>query len=142
MKEKILVKHNLVSGIVAGLIAGILFGIILARMGVLTYAGRFFTITDPLSAFIVHLIFSGILGVIFSLVFCHAVTNFFSGSLWGIVYGLIWWFIGPLILCPWVNGMSFGWNSAEMCNAFPMLIGHLVFGLSLGVTYYWWKYRK
>ncbi len=142
MKEKILAKRNLASGIMAGLIAGVLFGIILARLGVLSYAGRFFTITDPLSAFIVHFIFSGIVGVIFALIFFNACSNFFSSALWGIVYGIIWWFIGPLILCPWVKGVSVSWAWGDSCYAMPMLIGHLVFGLVLGVTYFWMRTRK
>src|ERR1043165_6494086 len=142
MKSKILNKENILSGIMAGLMAGIVFGFILARMGVLSYAGRFFAMSEPLSAFIIHMIFSGIVGVIFAIIFFHGCTNFFNTTLWGIVYGIIWWLIGPMVLCPWMKGLPISWESGQTCHAIPMLFGHLIFGITLGVSYFWMRHRK
>ncbi len=142
MKTGVLNKHNILSGIVGGLVAGVLLGCLMARMGVLSYAGRFFNLSDPLSSFIINLVFSGILGVIFALLFYHACKTFYSSALWGIGYSIIWWLIGPMILCPWMRGVPISWASGEMCQAFPMLIGHLVFGIVLGAIYFWMRTRK
>jgi hypothetical protein len=144
MKAKVTVfnKKNICSGIVGGLIAGVVFGFILIRLEILSTAGRLMGMTDPLSGFIVHLVFSAILGLIFALVFAKGCTNFFSSSLWGIFYGILWWFFGPLTLCPWAAGRPVSWSSGAMSHAFPMLLGHLVFGLVLGVSYFWMRNRK
>jgi hypothetical protein len=43
----------------------------------------------------------------------------------------------PLTLMPLLMGMGFGvnWNVAAMTQALPSLVGHLVFGIVLGITY-------
>ncbi len=142
MKSTVINKKNIGSGIIGGLIAGVVFGFILMRMGTLSSAGCLLGLSDPLSGFIVHLIFCGILGIIFALIFCKGCTTFYNSTLWGIVYGIIWWFIGPLILCPWLAGTTISWNEGKFAHALPMLVGHLVFGFVLGITYYWMRSRK
>ncbi len=135
-------KKNIVSGIVGGLIAGVVFGFILMRMGSLSTAGQLINLHDPLSGFIVHLIHSAILGLIFAIIFCKGCLTFFNSALWGIVYGIIWWFIEPLILCPWLTGCQISWNQGTMIQALPMLVGHIIFGFVLGVTYFFMRTRK
>jgi uncharacterized membrane protein YagU involved in acid resistance len=130
------------SGIMGGLLAGIALGFILMRMGTLAGAGKLLGVQDDLSSFLVHLIFSAIVGLIFALVFSRACTHFFNSSLWGIVYGIIWWFLGPLILCPWLSGATVSWSESTFMRAVPMLLGHLVYGLVLGVAYFWFRERK
>jgi hypothetical protein len=142
MKVTVINKKNICSGIIGGLIAGVVFGFILARLGVLSHAGSLIGLTDPLSGFIIHLIFSAILGLIFALVFCKGCTTFFNSSFWGIAYGIIWWFLGPLTLCPWSTGGTISWSTGTMSHELPMLVGNLVFGLVLGVTYFWMRNRK
>ncbi len=55
------------------------------------------------------------------------------------MYGLVWWFLGPLTLMPLFMGMGLGvnWNGGAMVQAAPSLLGHLVFGATLGCTYSW-----
>jgi uncharacterized membrane protein YagU involved in acid resistance len=142
MKITVVNRKNIWSGIIGGLIAGVVFGFILVRIGVLSSVGRMMGLTDPLSSFIIHLIFSAILGLIFALVLCKGCTTFFNSAIWGIVYGIIWWFLGPLTLCPWMSGSPVSWSAGAVSHAFPMLIGHLVYGLVLGVSYFWMRNRK
>ncbi len=142
MKTTVISKKNIWSGIIGGLVAGIVFGFILIRLGTLSTAGCLVGLSDPLSGFIVHLIFCGILGLIFALIFCKCCTTFYSSSLWGIIYGVIWWFLGPLVLCPWLAGVEMSWSQNTLTRSFPMLVGHLVFGLILGVIYFWMRSRK
>jgi len=53
------------------------------------------------------------------------------------VYGFAWWILGPLTLMPFFMGMGLGvnWNVTAMSAAMPSLVGHLIFGAILGVTY-------
>ena len=57
----------------------------------------------------------------------------------GLAYGFAWWILGPLTLMPFFIGMALGvnWNVAAMGQAIPSLVGHLIFGAVLGVTYSW-----
>jgi uncharacterized membrane protein YagU involved in acid resistance len=142
MKSTVINKKNIWSGIIGGIIAGIVFGFILMRLGTLASAGCLLGLSDPLSGFITHLIFSAILGLIFALIFSKGCTTFYNSTLWGIVYGIIWWFIGPLILCPWLAGARISWSQGAIAHALPMLVGHLVFGFVLGITYFWMKSHK
>lgn len=136
-------KKNIVNGILAGLIAGVVFGFMLIQMGVLGNVGMLIGSTNPFVGFLVHLVYSAILGVIFALLFFkHITTNFYPAALWGLVYGIIWWFIGTLTLAPIAMKMPVIWSTAVMTNEFPMLLGNLVFGFVLGLSYYWLKNHK
>ena len=57
----------------------------------------------------------------------------------GLAYGFAWWILGPLTLMPFFMGMGLGvnWNVAAMGQSIPSLVGHLIFGGILGVTYRW-----
>ena len=112
MKATVINKRNIQSGIIGGIVGGIAFGFILMRMGILSNAGSLLGLHDPLSGFIIHLVFSAIVGLIFSLIFSKGCTTFYNTSLWGILYGIIWWFIGPLILCPWLAGTKILWSQS------------------------------
>ena len=142
MKITAMNKKNIWSGIISGLIAGVVFGFVLIRLAMMANVGRMMGLTDPLSGFIIYLIFSAILGLIFALIFVKGCTSFFSSSLWGIIYGIIWWFIGPLTLCPWIAKSPISWSTGAMAHALPMLIGHCTFGLVLGASYFWMRTRK
>ena len=57
--------------------------------------------------------------------------------------GFAWWILGPLTLMPFFMGMGLGvnWNVTAMSAAMPSLVGHLIFGAILGVTYRWLEGR-
>jgi hypothetical protein len=136
-------KRNIVNGIIAGLIAGVVIGFMLIQMGVLGNIGMIVGSPNPFAGFIVHLIYCAILGVIFAIVFFKKITNhFYPAALWGLLYGIIWWFIGTLTLAPIAMGIPVVWSGTVMSNEFPLLIGNLVFGFVLGLSYFWLKNRK
>ena len=135
-------QRNIVNGIIAGLVAGIIFGFMLIQMGVLGNIGMMVGSTNPFAGFIVHLIYSAVLGVIFAIVFFKKITHFYPAVLWGLLYGIIWWFLGTLTLAPIAMGLPVIWSSGVMANEFPMLIGNLIFGFVLALCYFWLKNRK
>ena len=61
----------------------------------------------------------------------------------GLAYGFSWWILGPLTLMPFLTGMGLGvnWNVTAAGQALPSLVGHLIFGGVLGVTYHWLQGR-
>ncbi len=136
-------KRNIVNGIIAGLVAGVVFGFMLIQMGVMANLGMTVGSPTPFAGFIVHLVISGILGVIFAVLFFKKIANYFYPAvLWGLLFGVIWWFIGSLTLAPIAMGMPVDWSGSVMAAEFPLLIGNLVFGFVLGLCYFWLKNRK
>ncbi len=49
------------------------------------------------------------------------------------MYGLVWWFLGPLTLMPLFMGMGLGgnWNGGAMVQAAPTLLGRVGRGFTL-----------
>ena len=56
----------------------------------------------------------------------------------GLGYGAAWWVLGPLTFMPWIMGMDLAanWTAADVRASLPSLMGHLVFGLVLGIVYH------
>jgi hypothetical protein len=52
------------------------------------------------------MVISAIIGVGFGLVFGAKALDFGSGALWGAIYGVIWWILGPLLIMPIMMGMA------------------------------------
>jgi len=136
-------KKNIIDGVISGLIAGVVFGFMLIQMGVLKNIGILIGSSNHFVGFIFHLVIDGILGIIFAVLFFKKIKDqFYTAILWGLLFGLIWWFVGTLTLAPMVMGLPVTWSKAVMCNELPMLLGSLVFGFVLGLCYYWRKNRK
>jgi hypothetical protein len=72
----------------------------------------------------------------YGLLFRREVYNYGSGLAWGLVYGLIWWFLGPLTIMPLLLGSSLQWELPQIVGSYPSLIGHLVYGAALALVYH------
>jgi hypothetical protein len=130
---------RIVHGMYGGLAAGLVFGIMMAMMGMLPMIAQMASSSSPAVGFGIHLIISAIIGAIFALIVGDRLRTFGSLVSAGLVYGLVWWVLGPLTLMPLMMGMGVGvnWTSAAMSAAMPSLVGHLVYGGILGAVYAW-----
>jgi uncharacterized membrane protein YagU involved in acid resistance len=81
--------------------------------------------TSPVLGVIVHLFISALIGVSYGLLFEHESPDFAAGIAWGLLHGLVWWFLGRLTLFPILQGLSFTWTHEAAADALPLLIGHL-----------------
>jgi len=84
--------------------------------------------TSPVEGFLVHLLISAPIGMSYGLLFQRESPNVGAGVMWGMLYGLAWWFLGPLTLLPIMLGGSFTWTPAAANAALPELVGHLLYG--------------
>lgn len=123
------------AGIVSGLIAGVVFGAMMGMMGMLPMVAKLLDGSSAIFGFVLHLVFSAVIGLIFSIFLGHAAVDKARGIMLGLVYGLIWWFLGPLIIMPVWLGMGVQLSAAGMQMALPSLWGHLVYGFILGLIY-------
>ncbi|MEP7199539.1 MAG: hypothetical protein ABI874_06970 [Chloroflexota bacterium] len=129
------ILYSLQWGALASLAGGLLFSLIMLATGVLPTVARLVGGTSPVLGFVVHLGISALIGMSYGLLFQHEAPNFGSGVAWGMLYGLIWWFIGPLTLMPILLGGTFTWTTAAAGALLPSLIGHLVYGAATAFVF-------
>ena len=78
---------------------------------------------------------STLVGISYGLLFQYEAPNLGSGAAWGLLYGLIWWFVGPLTLMPLLLGGSIAWTVTAAGALLPSLIGHLMYGAATACVY-------
>ena len=130
-------------GAYGGLAGGLIFGVMMGIMGMLPMIGSMVGQPTAAAGFAVHMANSVIIGVGFAIVLGRFVSGTPSGVGIGLVYGGVWWILGPLTLMPLLMGMGFGvnWNVAAAVAMVPSLVGHLMYGGVLGLVYTWLRHR-
>jgi hypothetical protein len=81
-----------------------------------------------------------IIGALFGLILGGLSRTYGRGASFGLLYGVVWWVLGPMILMPLLLGMGSEGIASQFGAAFsaPMLmslVGHLIYGLLTGVIY-------
>jgi hypothetical protein len=130
---------RIVHGIYAGVAGGLVFGIMMGMMGMLPMMAKMAGRSSAAVGFGVHLVISAIVGAIFAVLVGGRLRTVGSLVAAGLIYGLVWWLLGPLTLMPLFMGMGVGvnWTGAAMTAAMASLAGHLVYGAILGAVYAW-----
>lgn len=116
------------AGIIGGLAGGVVFGAMMAIMKMLPMIAKLFGSESAGAGFIAHLFFSAVIGLIYVLVVPAIGVGF--GLVSGLVYGLAWWILGANIIMP-------AWLKMKATWSMPSLMGHLVYGLLLGLVVSW-----
>jgi uncharacterized membrane protein YagU involved in acid resistance len=122
-------------GAVAGLVGGLVFLPIITVVTGLSQLAGFLGGSSPVVGVIVHLFISALIGISYGLLFEHESPDFAAGIAWGLLYGLVWWFVGRLTLFPILQGLSFTWTHEAAADALPLLIGHLIYGAVTAVVF-------
>ena len=132
-------QFNWTRAMVAGGLAGVLAGTIFDRW---MSAGEFFPLLSGLSAklspggsLILQFLIAVLMGVIFGVLFQRDVRGYGLCMGWGVGYAILWWFLGPMTLLPLVSRVPLDWSSDTGSAMFGSLVGHILYGLILGVTY-------
>jgi uncharacterized membrane protein YagU involved in acid resistance len=129
---------RLLRGALAGVAGGIVFGLMMSLMGMIGMIGGLVGQMGNLTiSWGLHLLISAFIGAIFGLIaplFGDSTGKLVGG---GLIYGLIWWFLGPLLLMPTMMGMGPQLSAAGMSAAMPSLIGHLVYGAVTAGAWIW-----
>jgi len=123
----------------AGGAAGILAALIFSRW---MYLGDFYPlisgygpVASHLGAVLLHFAVACLIGCTFGLLFQADVRNLGSAMGWGMAYGIFWWFLGQLTLFPLAAGLPMDWSTTRASELFGPMIGHILYGLLLGVVY-------
>lgn len=125
--------------IVGGGLAGILSGLIFSGW---MYAGNFFPLLAALGRFgprgmevTLHFGVALLIGVSFALLFQKDLRSFGSSMGWGLGFGIFCWFLGQLTLLPLLSGDGLDWSADRGSELFGALVGHIIYGLILGIVY-------
>ncbi len=115
-------------GIIPGVIAGYLF-LAYAGPGMQDMVGGMIG-ADAFIGFILHIVISMVIGAVYTGLFMQYVdlgnplVNIVVG---GLIYGLIWWIVGGLIIMPLIAGGEM----LQIDLTHPSLFGHIIFGHAL-----------
>jgi len=123
---------RLINGVVGGLAGGLLFGILMQAIGMIPMVAMLVGSKSVVVGWLVHLAISSFIGASFAGLFGSRATQILPAALFGLGYGVVWWVLGGLLIMPARLGMDvFTFNSM----AWLSLLGHLVYGLALGITF-------
>ena len=127
--------QRLIGGVVGGIAGGIVFGAMMGMMGMLPMVASVVGSQSPFVGFLYHMFNSVIIGALFGLVFGGLSHTYGQGAGWGLLYGVIWWVLGPLILMPLMLEMGVQFGAALSPMNLMSLVGHLIYGLITGLVY-------
>ncbi|MEO6594354.1 MAG: hypothetical protein ABIP94_06340, partial [Planctomycetota bacterium] len=119
---------GLVWGACGGMIGGLVFSLAMFDTGMLPYVANLVGGTSEWLGFVVHLCLATCIGMAYGVLFGREAPDFGSALSWGLLYGLLWWFLGALTLFPHMLGQSFDWSIEGASTALPSLVGHLAYG--------------
>lgn len=122
-------------GLLASVAGGLAFGAVMAATGQLTVVASLVGGSSPALGFVVHMVISAIVGMSFGVLFRHESPNYGSSIAWGMLYGLVWWFVGPLTLMPILLGGSFTWTAQAAGALLPSLVGHVFYGIATALVF-------
>jgi uncharacterized membrane protein YagU involved in acid resistance len=122
-------------GALAGLVGGLVFGAAMTQLGLLPTIASLVRAESDAVGLIVHLFVAAIIGAGFGLLVWHQRPGAGETLFWGLAYGTLWWFLGPLTLLPLLLGDGLAWDVHAAQDAFPALLGHVLYGASAGLAF-------
>jgi uncharacterized membrane protein YagU involved in acid resistance len=128
------ITSRVVYGIIGGLAGGVVFGLLMQFAGMMGMVAQLVGSQSVVVGWLVHLFNSALFGAIFALLFAKWAGGVGRAAVLGLLYGVLWWVLGALLIMPVWLGMT------EMVfklgpDAWKSLAGHLAYGLVLGVVF-------
>jgi hypothetical protein len=92
--------QRLLAGIIGGVVGGLAFGALMAMMGMLPMVASIVGSKSAVVGFLYHMFNSVVIGALFRLILGGLSHTFARGATFGLLYGVMWWVLGPMILMP------------------------------------------
>lgn len=129
-----LLRRGLVPGALAGLLGGLVSGAGLSQLGALPPTASLVRADSPVVGFIFHMAVAAILGAGFGVLVYYQRSGAGETLFWGLAYGALWWFVGPLTLMSLSLLGFLAWDVHSAQEAFPSLVGYLLYGATTGLA--------
>jgi uncharacterized membrane protein YagU involved in acid resistance len=107
----------------------------MASLGMLPTVASIVRADSPVVGFVVHMAIACAIGAAFGLLVADQRAQSSETLFWGLIYGGVWWFLGPQTLLPLFVGDSPAWDLRNAQVLLPSLIGHLFYGATTGVVF-------
>ncbi len=128
-------RRALAVSVPSGLAGGLVFGGAMNQLGMLPTIAGIVRTDSALVGFAVHMVFAAFIGTGFALLVARQLPGAGETLFWGLTYGALWWFLGPLTLLPLFLGDPVEWTLARAQAEFASLLGHLVYGATTALVY-------
>jgi uncharacterized membrane protein YagU involved in acid resistance len=125
----------IVAGGLSGVVGGWAFGKWMEQVNFFPLIAGLMRTDSREIGIVLHFIIAVVIGASFGLLFQRDVRGYGSSLGWGLAYGMFWWFLGPLTLLPALQGRPIDWSAERATGLFGSLIGHIIYGLLVGVIY-------
>ena len=86
------------------------------------------TAANPLLQSVAIEAVTAVIGMSYGLLFRNETPSSGSSIGWGWLFGLIWWYLGPLTLLPLLLTGVCDWSTGAVSALLPSLLGHLIYG--------------
>ncbi len=126
---------GLLMGQAAGIVGGLLFTIVMVATNSLPRVASLVGGNTAVLGFFVHLLIAFIIGSTYGIFFQNAAYSYGSGMGWGLVYGMLWWLLGPGTFFFILLRQPVDWSLAATTARYPALVGHLLYGMGLGLSF-------
>src|SRR6516165_1782002 len=122
-------------GGLAGLVGGLVSIPVMAATGILPKIAGLDTSFGGIRGPVIHLLVSVGIGMTYGLLFRNEAPSIGLGVPWGFLFGVIWWYVGPLTLLPLILTGVYDWRASAAAALLPSLIGHLIYGGATAFTF-------
>jgi hypothetical protein len=131
----LLVLRSLSWGALAGLAGGLVSSPVMIATGVLSKIAGLDTPLSILQALLFHLLVSTLIGMTFGLLFRHESSSIGLGVMWGWLFGVIWWYLGPMTFLPLLLTGEIDWCTRAASALLPSLMAHLIYGATTALAF-------
>jgi uncharacterized membrane protein YagU involved in acid resistance len=125
----------IVAGGLAGTLGGVIFGRWMSEGDFFPLVAGFGELHSHTATMTLHFGIALVIGATFGMLFQRDIRGYCSSMGWGLGYGIFWWFLGQLTLLPVAARIRLDWSAEHGSELFGALVGHILYGLILGVTY-------
>ena len=127
--------RDVIAGAVSGLAGGLMVGLAWQGQGMLsTPDGAIGWI--GFGMLLAYLLSAAVGGAAFGALFRYQPESPAFCTSGGLLFGLLWWIVGPLTLGALWTGHAPTWSARDAGAAFPSLVGYLLYGGVLGGGFY------
>lgn len=129
-------RAELAAGAAAGLLGGALFAVAMQEQGMTVDMTGLAGFESRGAELLAHLLLAALGGAAFAAIFRYQPESHATAIAFGVVFGLLLWIIGTLTLRPLFEGESPTWSATAASEAFPSLVGHLMYGVVTGLGFH------
>lgn len=115
-------------GALAGIVGGLVSSPVMFASGVLPQITGLETPFSIFRGLLLHLLVSALIGMTFGLLFRHESSSLGLGVMWGWLFGVIWWYLGPMTFLPLLLTGETDRRVSAASTLLPSLMAHLIYG--------------